>query len=81
MLKNKTKFKIGQKVRILPSAEVIGVLKSEVGKIVEIRDMFGSGDIRISDSRGDGHACWSVGSEDIAPVIEVGQQFLFDFME
>ena len=72
------KFKIGDKVRILPSANFIGVLKSEIGKIVKITGIstFNTNDIMISDSRGDTHGCWCVNEYDIAPVIKVGQQLL-----
>ena len=77
------KFKIGDKVRILPSAATIGVLKSEVGKIVKITgiSIFSTNDIMISDSRGDAYGCWCVNEYDIAPAIKVGQQLLFEFME
>ena len=76
------KFKVGDKVKILPSAVVIGVLASEVGKVVKIRGIYNGIDgIMISDSRGDTYGCWAVNYDDIAPVIVKGQQLLFDFMQ
>ena len=73
------KFKVGDKVKILPSAAIIGVEKSEVGKVVKVRCVFGD-DILINDSRGKMYGTWSVNSYDITPAIKVGQQLLFDFM-
>jgi len=76
-------FKIGDKVKILPSATIIGVLKSEIGKIVKITgvSISNSNDIMISDSRGEQYDCWIVNEYDVASVVKVGQQLLFDFME
>ena len=75
------KFKTGDKVKILPSATIIGVLASEVGKVVKIRGIYNGVDgIMISDSRGFEYGCWCVNENDIVPAIKVGQQLLFDFM-
>ena len=75
-------FKVGDKVKILPSATIIGVRKSEVGKTVLIRGIYNESDsIMVTDSRGEGYGYWSVNSYDIAPVIKVGQQLTFSFME
>ena len=73
-------FKIGDKVKILPSATIIGVLESEVGKIVKVIGGYGS-DILVSDSRGNEHGCWCVNDYDIIPFVEIGQQLVFDFMQ
>ena len=76
------KFKIGDKVKILPSATIIGVWESEVGKTVSIRSIYNeSAGVMITDSRGEGYGLWCVNSYDIAPVIKVGQQLLFSFMQ
>jgi serine acetyltransferase len=80
-MKTKTKFKIGDKVKILPSATTIGVRESEVGKVVNIRSIYNESDgIMITDSRGVEYGCWCVNDYDITPAIKVGQQLLFDFM-
>lgn len=74
------KFKVGDKVKILPSATIIGVRESEVGKTVEIKSMYSVNELMVSDSRGGGYGCWCVKDYDIAPIIVKGQQLLFDFM-
>ena len=75
------KFKVGDKVKILPSATIIGVRESEVGKIVNIRSIYDESDgIMIHDSRGKEYGCWCVNDYDIIPFVEIGQQLLFDFM-
>jgi len=76
----KTKFKIGDRVKILPSAVTIGVAEREVGKVAKVTGGCGS-DIMISDSRGCEYASWCVNDYDIIPFIEIGQQLLFDFMQ
>ena len=72
------KFKIGDKVKILPSAVVIGVSESEVGTIQTILQVESLDTIIITDS---GVCCWRVGPRDITSVIKIGQQLLFNFME
>lgn len=71
-----SKFKVGDRVKILPSAEIIGVSEREIGKTVKIFQIFNSDDIRINDSKGDDYGCWSVTQNDIVSAIEVGQQLL-----
>ena len=76
------KFKVGDKVKILPSAMIIGVSKREVGKVVNIRNIYNESDgILIADSRGGEYGCWCVNSYDIALAFVKGQQLLFEFME
>ena len=72
------KFKVGDKVKILPSAMGIGVSESEVGTIQTILWVVSLDTIVITDSGG---SCWHVDPKDIAPAIKVGQQLLFNFME
>ena len=77
-----TKFKIGDKVKILPSATIIGVWEGEVGKTVLIRSIYNeSNGIMVTNSRGGEYGCWCVNLYDIAPAIKVGQQLLFAFMK
>lgn len=66
------KFKVGDKVKILPSATAIGVEETEVGKIVKIRTIYSSNYILIGDSRGRKYGCWSVDESNIAPAIVKG---------
>ncbi len=72
------KFKVGDKVKILPSAVDIGVSKSEVGTTQTILRVENLDTIIITSSDG---GSWDVYSDDIIPVIVIGQQLLFDFME
>ena len=69
------KFKVGDKVRILPSAVDIGVDESEVGEVVKIKKIEPDG-LRISDSRGQGMICWYVSESDVAHVMKIGEQLL-----
>ena len=74
------KFKVGDKVRILPSAIDINVVESEIGKtgvIIEIN----SPNCIIVDTSSHTYGSWIVGSDDITSVIKKGQQLLFPFME
>ena len=77
-MKSKTKFKVGDKVKILPSATTIGVEDSEVGTTQTILQIESPTTIVITDST-DGR--WHVYPRDITPVFIVGQQLLFSFME
>jgi len=79
------KFKVGDKVKILPSAVGIGVLEEAIGKAGIITDcsylgryirVYMDNVCSIKGYRRD----WAVNESDIAPVIVVGQQLLFDFM-
>ncbi|KKN73116.1 hypothetical protein LCGC14_0404250 [marine sediment metagenome] len=76
----KTKFKVGDKVRILPSAIDINVAESEVGamgKIITVRNQ----ESICVDTVTKKYLFWVVRGRDIEPVIKVGQQLQFDFMK
>lgn len=66
-------FKIGDKVKILPSAVALGVKESEVGTTQTILRIESLYDIIITDSD-DGE--WWVDKENITLAIKVGQQLL-----
>lgn len=66
-------FKIGDKVKILPSAAALGVKESEVGTTQTILRIESLYDIVITDSD-DGE--WWVNKENITLAIKVGQQLL-----
>lgn len=72
------KFKIGDKVKILPSAAYIGVEENEIGTTQTIIRVESLDTIVITDTDG---GYWHVDPHDIIPVIKVGQQLLFSFME
>ena len=80
------KFKVGDKVRILPSAEKIGVFKSEVGRVGIIEDTDFLGQfihirmVKPYQINGRIHT-WAVKSPQITPFIKVGEQLEFAFME
>lgn len=74
------KFKIGDRVKILPSVMNVGLPEDEVGKIVRVTGGYGL-DIYISDSRGDKYGSWSVYDYDIVLVPEIWEQLTFSFME
>lgn len=83
-MNNKTKFKVGQKVKLLPSIVNRGVLRSEIGKVGIITSISPYGIVNvktdfkaINRSRWPG---WSLQTNDIAPVIKKGIQLLFAFM-
>lgn len=76
-MKTRTKFKIGDKVRVLPSAVAINVKKSEVGTIQTILRVESLDTIIITDSGG---GSWDVYPNDITLVPVIGQQSLFSFM-
>ena len=75
------KFKIGDKVRILPSAIDINVAETEIGKIVEVVDVYTSCNEYEVKAFSKKYSPWWVRKCDIAPAIKVGQQLVFDFME
>lgn len=87
MSKSKTKFKVGDKVRILPSAVDGGVSVKAVGKIGKITQG-GMGDdgkygffrVRMEYDNDVSWPGWAVCPNQMEKVIEVGQQLLFDFM-
>lgn len=73
------KFKVGDKVRILPSATDICVPSSEVGVIATIKRVYSSTDIIITTPT-KRFGSWIVHEKHIAPAIGPGQ-LLFSFME
>ena len=79
------KFKIGDKVKILPSATFIGVCKDEAGKTGVIVEYISSKEIIVlMDKPHHKHGYridWVVESSQIEPMVKVGQQLLFNFME
>ena len=78
-------FKIGDKVRILPSATSIGVCKDEVGETGVITAYISSKEIIVLMDKPHhkyGYRIdWVVESSQIEPMVKVGQQLLFQFME
>ena len=75
-----TKFKIGDKVRILPSAVNVNVAQSEIGKIGVITIVYSGGDC-ILKTASKKYSDWWVRGIDITPAMIKGQQLLFSFME
>lgn len=81
-MKTKTKFKIGDKVRILPSAMNGGVSEKSVGKIAKITKYCAGGgyfDVIMDSGQDAGlnnHLPWAVYSDQIERVIIPGQQLL-----
>ena len=79
------KFKIGDKVRILPSATSIGVAEDEVGKMGVITGYHSPDEIIVlmdKIRKENGYRIdWIVESSQIEPAIKVGQQLVFDFMQ
>lgn len=80
-INKKMKFKIGDKVKILQSAIVIGVAEEEIGKIGVILRIDRGADEILVETTTIRYSPWYVGENDIAPAIKVGQQLLFNFME
>lgn len=72
------KFKVGDKVRILPSAIDIGVRPSEVDTIQTIIRIIDPETIDITDSN---NGSWWVQPDQIKPLIVIGQQLMFVFMD
>jgi len=80
------KFKVGDRVKTLPSAVDIGVFKSDIGKTGVIIDCnFLDMYIRVDmDSVCKEAGCkkeWAVRPDDIELAVMIGQQLLFSFME
>lgn len=75
------KFKIGDKVRILPSAVNGGVSKKDVGKIGKIIDYRSGGYFNVLMCDDPSPFPWGVCSDQMEPVVRIGQQLLFLFME
>jgi len=81
MLKNKTKFKVGDKVRILPSAINGGVSEKAIGKIGTIvahcRGVYFEVIMdKNQDTGPNPHLPWAVYHDQIKLVIIKGQQLL-----
>ena len=75
----KMKFKVGDRVKILPSATTVGVWASEVGKIGKITRISGLGDsllIKMDKNEEREGYTWSVKSYQITIAKEIGQQLL-----
>ena len=81
-MKKITKFKKGDKVRILPSAVDGGVSERAVGKIGVIT-YHAPGDYFcvLMDYERERGGTWAVYPCQMEPLIRVGQQLLFSFME
>ena len=78
------KFKVGDKVRMLPSAVDIGVFKAEIGKTGTVTDnnfLHRYILVRMDEPYSKKIFTWSVRSAQITSVIKVGQQLEFAFME
>lgn len=80
----KPKFKVGDRVKMLPSAVDIGVFTSEIGKVGVITELNYLGlYIRVrmdKKCKGVGfEKYWAVNPDQIELVILIGQQLLFDF--
>lgn len=71
----KAKFKVGDKVKILPSATDIGIAESEVGKVAEIICIEGPNSIRIKTAT-KRYMDWYVDENGITPAIKIEQQLL-----
>jgi len=77
-------FKVGDKVKILPSAVNGGVSEKDVGKIGEIIE-YGNGyfDVMMDSGQSTGPNLdlpWAVYPNQMELVVTVGQQLVFDFM-
>jgi len=81
------KFKIGDKVRILPSAIKIGVWAAEVGKIGIVTSGCIVPDgrqflqIKMLNLCKGKYRRWSVSNASLCPAVEKNEQLLFGFME
>jgi hypothetical protein len=72
-----SKFKVGDKIRILSSAVLVGVTSKEIGTIQIITGLPDLETIIITSSGG---GQWWVDPPDIEHGEEVGTQLVFDFM-
>lgn len=82
----KTKFKVGDKVRILPSAIDVEVPSEEVGKTGVVKNISKDGTdflVLMDKPRREGgtRLDWVVNLSQIEQVITPGQQLIFSFME
>ena len=76
---SKTKFKVGDKVRILPSADDVNVPPDEIGKTGVITDYYSSNDILVymDKPRASGlRVDWVVHSSQIELAVVPGKQLL-----
>ena len=69
-------FKVGDKVKILPSARDVGVYDESINKIGVIVKIYSYGTILVRESK----YIWSIDEHHIEPVIPVGAQLMFPFM-
>ena len=77
-----SKFKVGDKVRILPSAIRGSVSEKAVGKIGEIKSSASAGYFCVlMDYEDGGSMTWAVYPCQMEPVIKIGQQLVFEFMK
>ena len=72
-------FKIGDKVKLLPSVVSAGVVASEVGKIGIVTFVGRLGGVHVKTSQLNRFS-WCLQEYNIAPAVKVGQQLLFSFM-
>lgn len=82
----KPKFKVGDKIKILPTAVNIGVGKDEVGKVgIIIDNLFLDKYIQVLMDKPrwgwNRRWNWAMSPSDAIPFIKPGQQLLFSFME
>lgn len=78
----KLKFKVGDKVRILPSAKSVdGVAAGAVNRTGKIRSVCPTYYAIVMDDEPNDFLAWAVSEHCLVPAIEVGQQLVFDFME
>jgi hypothetical protein len=77
-----SKFKVGDKVRILPSAVAGGVDKTDVGKIGRITGWFeGGGYFTVVMNHWTTLVwSWAVYPNQMEHAVEIGAQLVFDFM-
>ena len=73
------KFKVGDKVKLLPSVVSAGVMASEVGKIGIVTFVGRLGGVHVKTSRLN-RLSWCLLEYNIAPAVKVGQQLLFEFI-
>ena len=70
-------FKVGDKVKILPSARDAGILEESINKIGVITAIYDDGlTIYVKGS----YHLWALGKYQIEPAIPVGTQLMFPFM-
>ena len=69
-------FKVGDRVKILPSARDVGVYEESINKVGVILNIFPHGTIYVRESK---HK-WAVSDYNIKPAIPIGTQLMFPFM-